>query len=172
MAMRKLQRGVKTVEFLSNTLGSLSGWMIAIMMLLVVIEVFMRYVLNRPLLIADEFSGYLLVAVSFLGISYGFLKGAHVRITFVIDRLSKRKVNWLRMITLAIGQFFIIIMCIGAYECIIFCGTLNERSGSWINFPLKYPMITIFIGFVIFELVLVVHFVNTLFTVTRGDETA
>ena len=42
---------------------------------LVVVDVFMRYVMHRPLMVADEISAYMLVALSFLGFAYTWRKG-------------------------------------------------------------------------------------------------
>ena len=36
--------------------GYLSGWLVPLMMILVAVEVFMRYVLHNPPMLADEFS--------------------------------------------------------------------------------------------------------------------
>ena len=49
--------------------GYYSGWLVPLMMMLVVVEVFMRYVLHQPLMVADEFSAYMLVALSYLGMA-------------------------------------------------------------------------------------------------------
>lgn len=151
--MKKLEQAISLTRLLGNVLGYLSGWLVAVMMLLVGVEVFMRYVFNKPPLVADEFAGYLLVAVSFLGIAYAFLVEGHVRITFVVDRVPAGVSRWMRLVTLVVLEVFIIVMCVSSYKYLSFSVMINERSPSWLHFPLKYPQATILIGFLVFALV-------------------
>jgi len=47
------------------------------MMMLVVVDVFMRYVMRQPLMVSDEFSAYMLVALSYLGFAYTWREKGH-----------------------------------------------------------------------------------------------
>ena len=153
VVMKHIEKAISLTERLGNLLGVISGWMVAIMMLLVGVEVFMRYIFNKPPLVADEFSAYLLVAISFFGISQAFLADSHVRITFVVDRISKTNARRVRLVTLILSEILIIVMCISSYHYLSFSFMINERSPSWVNFPLKYPQSTVLIGFSVFALV-------------------
>jgi TRAP-type C4-dicarboxylate transport system permease small subunit len=165
--MNKLERTINVTTVLGNTLGRLSGWLVAIMMVLVFVEVFMRYIFNKPPLIADEFAGYLLVAVSFLGIAYTHLVKGHVRITFLVNRVPPHVTLWLRLITLLISEAFIIVMCYASYEYLAFSVMINERSPSWLNFPLKYPQATVLIGFLVFAVVMLGQIIQTAITIAN-----
>lgn len=166
--MKKLGR---IIENLADLLGHLSGWLVFLMMALVVFEVFMRYVLKRPPMVADEFAGYLLVAISYLGIAYAFKDNAHVRITFVIDRLSPRLSNWFRLITLIMALFFTILLSKMSYNYLLFSSKLNMRSSTWIRFPLIWPQITLMIGFIILSLFLIVRIVKMIKDIKSGNGT-
>ena len=76
------------------------------MIVLIIIEVFMRYVLRQPPMVADEFSAYMLVAMSYLGAAYTFRERGHVRITALVNRLPIGVSSWLRVVTLAIAFIF------------------------------------------------------------------
>lgn len=54
---------------------------VAAMLLVVVAQVFFRYVLNASLVWAEEAARYLLVLTTFLGTSVAMRRGAHMRIT-------------------------------------------------------------------------------------------
>lgn len=166
--MKKLGR---IIENLADLLGHLSGWLVFLMMALVVFEVFMRYVLKRPPMVADEFAGYLLVAISYLGIAYAFKDNAHVRITFVIDRLSPRLSNWFRLITQIMALFFTILLSKMSYNYLLFSSKLNMRSSTWIRFPLIWPQITLMIGFIILSLFLIVRIVKMIKDIKSGNGT-
>ena len=58
------------IEKVADFFGYVSGWLVPAMMLLVAVEVFMRYVLHDPAMVADEFSAYMLVGLSYKLPSY------------------------------------------------------------------------------------------------------
>jgi TRAP-type C4-dicarboxylate transport system permease small subunit len=63
---------------------------IASMMALITADVIARNVFHRSLLISDEVSGYLLVAMTFFGIAYSLRSGSLLRIEFLLFALPKR----------------------------------------------------------------------------------
>jgi len=84
------------IEKIDNFFGYVSGWLVPSMMVLVAVEVFMRYVLHNPAMVADEFSAYMLVGLSYLGLAYTWRKGGHVRITLLVSRLPAKAASWMR----------------------------------------------------------------------------
>jgi TRAP-type C4-dicarboxylate transport system permease small subunit len=60
------------------------------MMLLTTADAVGRYLFNRPILAAYELTtNYLMVAVIFLAMPYAYRQGANIRVTFLVDRLSR-----------------------------------------------------------------------------------
>jgi len=58
------------------------------MMLLTTADAVGRYVLNRPILVAYEFTtNYLMVAAVFLAMPYAYRGGANIRVTFLVERI-------------------------------------------------------------------------------------
>lgn len=58
------------------------------MMALIVAEVVLRGAFGRSLQIVDEYSGYMVVAVFFLGVAYALQEKALLRVEFLIARLN------------------------------------------------------------------------------------
>ena len=141
-------------------LGYLSGWLVPLMMMLVVVDVFMRYVMHRPLMIADEFSAYMLVALSFLGFAYTWRQGGHVRVEVVVNYLPPRLYAWVRLIGLILTFIFMVEMDRAAFKMIAYALQMKMRSSTWLMFPLFWPQLTIFVGFVLLTLMLVVDIVQ------------
>ncbi len=142
--MRQLASLIEKVSYLC---GYLSGWLVPLMMMLVVVDVFMRYVMQQPLMIADEFSAYMLVALSFLGFAYTWRQGGHVRVEVVVNYLPTRVYNWVRLIGLILTFIFMIEMDRAAYKMIAYALEMKMRSSTWLMFPLFWPQLTIFVGF-------------------------
>lgn len=63
-----------------------SGAAVVLMMALVTFEVLLRTFANRSTLVADEMAGYLLVAMTFLGLAPSLRGGAFIRIDTYRDR--------------------------------------------------------------------------------------
>ena len=155
-----MKQFASAVDRLANFVGYLSGWLVPLMMMLVVVDVFMRYVMHRPLMIADEFSAYMLVALSFLGFAYTWRQGGHVRVEVVVNYLPPRLYAWMRLIGLILTFIFMVEMDRAAFKMIAYALQMKMRSSTWLMFPLFWPQLTIFVGFVLLTLMLVVDIVQ------------
>lgn len=77
--------------------GTIARWLsfvaalaLALTTLLLALSSILRYVASSPLSITDEFVGFLLVCIAFLGVNEGFLKGRQIRLVFLWNVLSTR----------------------------------------------------------------------------------
>jgi TRAP-type transport system small permease protein len=62
-----------------------------VLMLLTTADAGGRYLFNRPITGAYEITtNYLMIAGVFLGMAYGYSQGAHIRVTFLTERLPRR----------------------------------------------------------------------------------
>ncbi len=138
------------------------------MILLVLVEVFMRYLLGRPLMIADEFSAYMLVAMSYLAAAYTYREGGHVRITALVSRLPARLSNWLRVGTLSLAFIFSIGLTKSSFDLILFSFKYGMASATWLNVPLQGPQLTLVVGFTILSLMLAMEIAKTIVKIKSG----
>ena len=156
--MHRLAELIDRLAFLG---GYLSGWLVPSMMMLVVADVFMRYMMFRPLMVADEFSAYMLVALSYLGLAYTWREGGHVRIEILARRLPPRMRDWVRLAGLTLVFVFMIELDRAAWKMIVYARQMNLRSSTFFMFPLFWPQLTVFIGFVMLTLVVAVDAFRT-----------
>jgi len=165
--MKKVALLLEKIAYLG---GYYSGWLVPLMMVLVVVEVFMRYVLHQPLMVADEFSAYMLVAVSYLGTAYTWRQGGHVRVTVLVSRLSSRVSSWMRLTGLILVFIFMIELDRVSYKMITYALQINLRSSTWLMFPLFWPQLTILIGFVLLTLLILVDIVQSVIKIRAGEK--
>jgi TRAP-type C4-dicarboxylate transport system permease small subunit len=156
------------IEKLADLVGYLSAWLVPLMMMLVVVDVFMRYLMLRPLMVSDEFSAYMLVALSFLGLAYTWRQGGHVRIEILVNRLPPRVARWVRLAGLLLVFFFMLALDQAAWKMIVYAHEMKLRSSTWFMFPLFWPQLTIFIGFVLLTLVVAVDTVRMASKIRAG----
>jgi TRAP-type C4-dicarboxylate transport system permease small subunit len=88
----------------------------AAMLILVCLNVILRYVFGQPIYWGDEVMIYLMVLMVFLGFGYMLIENRHVRMTAIMEKLSVRTQNilWIIISLLGVG-YFIILLLAGIY---------------------------------------------------------
>jgi len=142
--MRLFVRIIETVtEVLS---GHVQAWLTMILMILVMVDVISRYVTQNPLAISDEYGGFCLVAITCIGLAYAWKTRSHVRVEFIINKLSARTRNWLRLFTILLAFVFTGFMVYGTYKLVSISLMFGTRSTSWLRTPVAWPQMSIVIG--------------------------
>lgn len=162
-------RLTRVIERIVNFTGHFSSWLVFVMMVLVLVEVLSRYGMRRPLMVGDEFSAYLLVALAFLGSAYTWKRGNHVRITVLAQRLSPRSRSWLRLATLIVAFVFTAAVSQAGYTFMKSSFRYHVSSSSFFRTPLQVPHLTVVLGFVILAMWLLVE-IGRAISVLRGAE--
>ena len=157
-----MNRIFRVIERISDILGGyIPAGIVVVLMVMVLTEVLTRYVLRYPLIIADEMGAYMLVFITFMGLAYTWKTKGHVRIEFVISRLSFKTRKWLRIITLGTALAFSPIMVKACYDLIDYSSKFHQRSGTWLMTPLVYPQMALLVGSILLFLQVLVDFVRT-----------
>ena len=87
---RALTKFLAAIDFLSTAGMYISGIGISCMAMFITLEIADRHLFGHSLLIVDEWSGYLLVIVTFLGLAYTMKTNGFLQIEFFLNRLSLR----------------------------------------------------------------------------------
>lgn len=160
---------LRLIEKSSYGAGYASGWVVLLIILLTMVEVVTRYVFRQPLILCDEFGGYSLFAICFLGLSYCARENGHIRITFVVERMPSRVGNWIRVGTLCLAVLYVGVASKVSWDFWVASFQRNMRSNSWLMTPLKWPQMALPIGFTLFTLVLILQVVHTVRKVRGGE---
>lgn len=159
----------RVVEKLIVIISLSAGWFVIAIMFLTFFEVFMRYVVGKPPLLADEFGGYMLVGLSFLGLAYTWKEKSHVRIVAFVTLLPVRIASWLRFITLVFACLFTIGITHASWVYLFKSFNYGMRSNSWLRFPLQVPQSTLSIGLTFFSILLILEVVKAVFKIRSGE---
>jgi len=149
-----LHKLAQLVGKLAYGAGYLAGLVLLGIIALTMAEVVSRYLLRNPLILSDEFGGYALVAISFLGLAYCAMEGGHIRITFLVDGLKRPTARALRLVTLALALAFVAVAAWVSWQFLADSFARNMRSNSLLMVPLKWPQLAIPAGFTLYALVL------------------
>ncbi len=102
--MRKISDAAARLSKVGAGVGAAA---LVAMICLITLQVLSRRVLAAPIVVADELSGYLLVITTFSALGYALLRGDHIRVTLLIDRVSDRLRRYLRVIWCLVGLPFL-----------------------------------------------------------------
>ena len=109
--MKEILTTVKKV--LAKVLAAMVTILLSIMTLLVLYQVFTRYVLSSPAAFTEELVRYSLIWTGFIGAAYAFLTRQHMCLVLVRDKLSP---GGRRVLMIAIDIF---VMTIGGFKLVM-----------------------------------------------------
>lgn len=154
---------------LENTIAIVFGVMFLVLALLVSIETGARKLLNVSLQGVDELGGYCLAVGGALAFASAFLRGAHIRIDILYERLHKRgkaALNVLAVATIAASAVFMLAMAwISFSESVLFQSTVMS---PWAT-PLRYPQAVWLVALGIFAALALLAAARILVLLFRGD---
>ncbi|MCI9105300.1 MAG: TRAP transporter small permease [Lachnospiraceae bacterium] len=113
--MRELFTVVKKV--MTKLLAAIATILLSIMTLLVLYQVFTRYVLNSPAAFTEELVRYFLIWTGFVGAAYAFITREHMCLVLVRDSLKPESRRILMtVIDVLILIFAIFVITIGGFK--------------------------------------------------------
>ena len=128
----------KIIEGLSSGGAFLSSLFMVLIVVLIMLEIVLRATTGGSTLVAAEYSGYFLVALTVLGFAYTLKEEAHIRITLVRSRLSAPAQKALdivvALVALAVTVYacsFAIDMVYDSYDLEMTADTISETE-LWI----------------------------------------
>jgi TRAP-type transport system small permease protein len=155
--MSRLQWANNSISAVSSRLGA---WLVIAMIPLVLFEVLTRYIFRQPLMVADEFSAYMFVILSFIGLGYTWKSGGHIRVVFVTTKMPVKISRWLRVVILAMCLAYCIMINIESYGFLVTSFERHLRSSSWLRTPLQGPHIAVVIGYIFLTVALITEIVQ------------
>lgn len=163
-----MKKILRVLEVVFNASAQASGVVLIAIMFLIMFEVVTRYVLPQPFAVSEEYSGYALVAITFLALSYTLNKGGHLRITFVVDLMPAKLASWLRVFTLSIALVWTGLATVVSVQFVIDSFIRGIRANTPLLTPLGYPRIVIPLGFFFFFLGLVAELFKAIRSIKAG----
>jgi len=105
-AMKKI---INVIDRISGCGGWTAGGMMVVALAIGISEIVARYVFGKTLYIADEYSGYLMAMLTFIGLSYTLRERGHIRMMFLVHFLKGRSRTIFNMVCMLVGLVF----CVG-----------------------------------------------------------
>ena len=144
---------------LSDGIILLSGIAVLTITLLISFDVLMRYFLDQPQLFVDELTSFLLVGVIFWGTAPTFLRGGHIRVDLLTNRLGSKARRVMRLVSLSIGICFLGIVTYETLVSAVVAYGLGRVSAVML-YPLWVAMVFIPLGLALMVLFMALSLVR------------
>ena len=81
----------KALDAFINRTGQLISWLAAVLIVVIIIQVILRYVFGRGLVVLEEVQWHLYAIGIMFGLSYALVTDSHIRLDLLHDRFPKRR---------------------------------------------------------------------------------
>jgi TRAP-type C4-dicarboxylate transport system permease small subunit len=117
--------------------------MVAIMTVIIIIQVFMRYIFLYSLSWSEEVARYLMIWVCFLGASLALKYGFHIGVEFVVNRFPKKMRGWVNLIAKIGVLLFLIYFTIGGFRV---SWAVRDQDSPALLFSMAYAYLSAPVG--------------------------
>ncbi len=137
---------IRVIDRISDFFGMVAGLMMLFGFSIVLIEIFLRSFLSRTLYITGEYTAYIVVGITFIGMAYTLKEGGHIRMTFLHSVLKGKKVIFLDILTSLIGLIFFVVVTKITFDFAMGSYLIGSRSMQISRTLLYIPQSFIVIG--------------------------
>lgn len=120
--------------------------LITLMSLLIVIQVFMRYVLNDSLAWSEELARYCFIWATYIGVSYGVRENMHICVEAVTNRLPLPYQHYAAILAHIIFIVFAVLVMKEGYALSMKVFKFGQTSSS-LSIPMGYIYLAPAVGF-------------------------
>jgi TRAP-type C4-dicarboxylate transport system permease small subunit len=159
--IRWLDHFEKVMTLTSRILNNIGMAFLLLLMLLITTDVLLRTILNQPIRGANELAEFMMIIAVYLAVAYAQRMKAHVAIDLLYSRFPKRA----KMIVDCFIYLLSLIICsLIAWQAFVNMKRLLgiHRVSDVLNLPVAPFQLVLAIGFIIFCLVLLFDFLDSL----------
>lgn len=134
-----MHRLAARIEWLSDAAGAMAGAATLGLTVMVASGVVARRVFNAPFLFVEELSGYVVLAIVFLGLAHTLRVGGHVRVELVIDSVGGALRTALRGAAIVLAGVWAVVFLLAAMYQVSEFYTQGILSFAYLQTPLWVP---------------------------------
>ncbi|GAH47989.1 unnamed protein product [marine sediment metagenome] len=159
--MAKIDKVLASMSSIGAGMGVVA---IVIMVVVITVNVVARKTLDWAWLYVEEYSGYLLVLMVYLGLAYALRMGKHIRVELLVRRLSLRVSQGLELVTTLACLVTLCYLLTKSIDYLLFSLEWGVKS-EWYSESIMWPFhLLVSIGLAMFILEMVGHFIRLVVT--------
>ena len=166
--MKELLTVIK--KWMTRILSGIATVLLSVMTLLVLYQVFTRYVLDSPAAFTEELVRYFLIWTGFIGAAYAFITREHMCLVLVRDNLKPQQRRILMIfLDVLILVFALLVITIGGFKLAV---SAQREYSALLGIPrsLVYGMAPVSGLFIIMAQIINIYEDVTGVTIEGGDE--
>lgn len=141
--------------------------MFVAMVLIIFVQVIMRYVFKNSLSWSEELGKFIFVWISWIGIAIGQKRGEHIRITLVVDRLPFKAQQFL----ILISDLIVIAICaITTYYSISLVGSQAGTRFAGIKISMAWGYLSVAVGCILMIIRCIVSSIESIKLMSEGKK--
>ena len=140
--------------------GAISAVLIVVMFAVTIYAIFMRYAVNKPLLWADEVTGWALVAIVMLGAAEAYRRGDHISIDLFSSKVSGHGQKVVGLISDLAVLVFALIVGTSTWEAIHFARMFGSYTSGSVVIETWVPQVPLLVGSILLALMALVRLVE------------
>jgi len=117
--------------------------MVAMMTIIIIVQVFMRYLFLYSLSWSEEVARYLMIWVSFLGASLALKWGFHIGVELVITRIPEKARVWVNLVAKLGILLFLVFFTIGGFRV---SWSVRDQDSPALLFSMFYAYLSAPVG--------------------------
>jgi TRAP-type C4-dicarboxylate transport system permease small subunit len=117
--------------------------MVGVMTVIIILQVFMRYLFLFSLSWSEEVARYLMIWGSFLGASLALKYGFHIGVEFVINRIPEKMRGWVSLIAKIGTLIFLIYFTLGGFRV---SWAVRDQDSPALLFSMAYAYLSAPVG--------------------------
>ena len=136
-----------TFDRIIDTMAFVAGILLVATVLIVCIEVCMRYFVHKPQVWTVEVCEYILFSIAFLGAPWLLKMGGHISVDVVIEHLGSKSQDRLRLLSMVAGVLISAVICWFSLATSWDCYKSGVLVTKTLIIPKHYFLILIFLGY-------------------------
>lgn len=142
------------LETVVGFVGRASAWLWVVLILLIVVNVALRYVVGTNFIAMEEMQWHLYAVGFLMALSFAVLTDGHVRVDVLAERLTLRARAWIELLGIGLLLFpFIYVVLYWAFPFVLRAYEIGEVSAAPGGLPYRWAIKSfIIVGFVLLAL--------------------
>lgn len=127
------------LEKVTIKIGHLTSYLTGLLVVIIVVQVFLRYVLGRGMVMLEEFEWHLYSVGLLLGIAYCTATDSQIKMDLLYMRYSERKKAWVELISLVLLVLpFSLLLFLHGVKFTQYSFHLQEMSDAPLGLPYRW----------------------------------
>jgi len=134
---------VKWIDGLNKAVSVVLAVMLAVMAILIIVQIFCRFVINYPLHWTEELARFLMIYVVFLGSAIALRHSRLIAIEALAEAVKPRVRKWLKIFVMLVSMVFFVILLNQGLEI---QNVVGRQTSAGLGIPMSLPYAAIPIG--------------------------